>query len=59
MSDGGSNQSDNPLTPYFPTAAPASPALYTQIPAHLTGAAEGSGSDLLVAVESNGTPIFL
>lgn len=59
MSVDGKNQSDSPLTPYFSTVAPASPALCAQMPAHLTGAAEGSGSDLLVALGSTGTQIYL
>lgn len=59
MSDDRSNQSDIPSTPFCPTGDPASPAHCTQFPAHLAGAAEGSGSDLLVASGSAGTQIFV
>lgn len=37
---------------------PASNAHCEKFPAHLTGAAEGSGSDLPVALGSAGTQIF-
>lgn len=59
MSDDGSNQSDIPSTPFYPTGDPASPAHCTQFPAHLAGAAEGSGSDLLGASGGAGTQIFV